>query len=119
MFQVFMDYPKSVIRLLRANETIFLSSVSLLFGYNGTHNANDRFGIKIDEGRIFPSSIFFARLRHVFLPSRGQGRDNSICKPNEYRGQGRDNTEDKNGVSRGPYNINLKSVMRPSSSQIG
>ena len=30
-----------------------------------------------------------------FLPSRGQGRDNSICSANEYRGQGRDNTEDK------------------------
>ena len=28
--------PKSVIRLLRANESIFLSSVSLLLGYNGT-----------------------------------------------------------------------------------
>ena len=27
--------PKSVIRLLRANESIFLSSVSLLLGYNG------------------------------------------------------------------------------------
>ena len=27
--------PKSVIRLLRANEVIFLSSVSLLLGYNG------------------------------------------------------------------------------------
>ena len=31
----------------------------------------------------------------LFLPSRGQGRDNSICSANEYRGQGRDNTEDK------------------------
>ena len=28
--------PKSVIRLLRANESIFLSSVLLLLGYNGT-----------------------------------------------------------------------------------
>ena len=28
--------PKSVIRLLRGNESIFLSSVSLLLGYNGT-----------------------------------------------------------------------------------
>lgn len=52
---------KSVVRLLRANETIFLSSISLLLGYNGTslrpqsgetsvervyhHNANGRFGL--------------------------------------------------------------------------
>ena len=36
-----------------------------------------------------------------FLPSRGQGRDNSICSANEYRGQGRDNTEDKIGASGG------------------
>ena len=35
MFLVFMDYPKSVIRLLRANEAIFLSSVSLLLDYKG------------------------------------------------------------------------------------
>ena len=28
--------PKSVIRLLRANDAIFLSSVSSLLGYNGT-----------------------------------------------------------------------------------
>ena len=31
-----MFKPKSVIRLLRANEAIFLSSISLLLGYNGT-----------------------------------------------------------------------------------
>ena len=30
------DKPKSVIRLLSANEAIFLSSVSSLLGYNGT-----------------------------------------------------------------------------------
>ena len=34
MFLVFMDYPKSVIRLLHANEAIFLS-VSLLLDYKG------------------------------------------------------------------------------------
>ena len=33
MFLVFMDYPKSAIRLLCANEAIFLSSVSLLLDY--------------------------------------------------------------------------------------
>ena len=34
-----MVKPKSVIRLLRANEAIFLSSVSLLLCYNGPHCA--------------------------------------------------------------------------------
>ena len=43
-----------------------------------------------------------------FLPSRGQGRDNSICSANEYRGQGRDNTEDKTGASHGVKNIKLE-----------
>lgn len=30
----------------------------------------------------------------AFLPSRGQGRDNTILSANKYRGQRRDNTED-------------------------
>lgn len=30
------DYPKSLIRLLRANEVFFLSFVLSLLGYNGT-----------------------------------------------------------------------------------
>ena len=47
-----------------------------------------------------------------FLPSRGQGRDNSICSANEYRGQGRDNTEDKIGAFyRLEYVINLLRCM--------
>ena len=47
-----------------------------------------------------------------FLPSRGQGRDNSICSANEYRGQGRDNTEDKIGaLYRLEYVINLLRCM--------
>ena len=37
------------------------------------------------------------------MPSRGQGRDNSICSAREYRGQGRDNTEDKIGGSQGGH----------------
>ena len=47
----------------------------------------------------------------VFLSSRGQGRDNSICSAREYRGQGRDNTEDKKGPSQGAYCINPKSFL--------
>ena len=34
--------PKSIIRLLRANKTIFLSPVSLLFGYNGTFSLSQK-----------------------------------------------------------------------------
>ena len=34
--------PKSVIRLLRANEAIFLTSVSLLLGYNGTFSLSQK-----------------------------------------------------------------------------
>ena len=34
--------PKSVIRLLHANETIFLFSVSLLIGYNGTFSLSQK-----------------------------------------------------------------------------
>ena len=34
--------PKSVIRLLRANDTIFLFSVSLLLDYNGTFSLSQK-----------------------------------------------------------------------------
>ena len=47
-----------------------------------------------------------------FLPSRGQGRDNSICSANEYRGQGRDNTEDKIGASQGVYRVRAKTAIK-------
>ena len=49
-----------------------------------------------------------------FLPSRGQGRDNSICSANEYRGQGRDNTEDKIGGSQGA--LDRKAGLNPNRS---
>ena len=52
-------------------------------------------------------SLTAQRYRRVFLPSRGQGRDNSIRSAREYRGQGRDNTEDKTGVSQGACNIKI------------
>ena len=72
--------PKSVIRLLRANDAIFLSSVSSLLGYNGTplrpqsdktsvqkqsnyhHNANDRFGIKRKRTALCRTFPFFSCL---------------------------------------------------------
>ena len=47
-----------------------------------------------------------------FLPSRGQGRDNSICSANEYRGQGRDNTEDQIGASQGAYRVRPKAGLK-------
>ena len=42
MATLFFLKPKSVIRLLRANEAIFLSSVSLLLGYNGTFSLSQK-----------------------------------------------------------------------------
>ena len=56
--------------------------------------------------------IYWRPIKDVFLPSRGQGRDNSICSAREYRGQGRDNTEDKTGASQASYNIKPKSVIK-------
>ena len=69
--------PNRFIRLLCANEALFLSSVSSLLGYNGTplrpqsdktsvqkqsdyhHNANDRFGLKQrpDGPKVRSSSV--------------------------------------------------------------